>query len=190
MNKTPPPGEIDNTPLGERHTRSSKRGEAAIARLRTDGRKSAQCRRGLRCALMLSGNKNVQYTRKSAQFRSGFWRCLRRALVASGCENGRTVRKSTYFVRPCAVPNTYSYSVKKRAKNAKNGGVKIAACVCLWAEMSTTPVSGRRGWGGGFFRAVSAEWGGRSLPVFRLSSLVLNKKREKLKGKSRCMRMY
>ena len=44
----------------------------------------------------------------------------------------------------------------------------------MGAEMSTTPVSGR--WvGGGFFRAVSAEWGGRSLPVFRLSSLVLNK---------------
>ena len=31
LKKTPPPGEIDNTPLGEKHTRSSRRGEAAIA---------------------------------------------------------------------------------------------------------------------------------------------------------------
>ena len=121
-NKTPPPGEIDNTPLGERHTRSSKRGEAAIARLRTDGRKSAQCRRGLRCALVLNGNEKIQCTRKNAQFRNGFWRCLRRALVASGCENKRTTRKSRYFVRPCALAKIQNGSFKKRAKKRKMKG--------------------------------------------------------------------
>ena len=151
LNKTPPPGEIDNTPLGERHTRSSKRGEAAIARLRTDGRKSAQCRRGLRCALVLNGNENGQCTRKNAQFRNGFWRCLRRALVASGCENERTTRKSGYFVRPCALAKIQKVSFKKRAKNAKNGGVKIAFRVCLWAKMSTVPVFGTMGGLGGKF---------------------------------------
>ena len=166
IHKTPPPGEIDNTPLGERHTRSSKRGEAAIARLRTDGRKSAQCRRGLRCALVLNGNEKGQCTRKNAQFRNGFWRCLRRALVASGCENGRTTRKSWSFVRSCALANTDKDCVKKRAKNAKNGRVKIDVYVCIWAEMSTTPVSGR--WGGGvdFSEPSPQSGGGGVFPSF------------------------
>ena len=131
-------------------------GSEGMARLRTAGRKSAQFRsgfrsgfgRGLRCALVLSGNKNVQYTRKSAQFRNGFWRCLRRALVASGCANERTTRKSAYFVRPCAVAKQYRYCVKMRAKNAKNGRVKIAVSVCLWAKMSPTQGFGRWWYGG------------------------------------------
>ena len=120
--------------VGERAGYESARG-AGMARLRTAGRKSAQFRsgfgRGLRCALMLSGNKNVQYTRKSAQFRSGFWRCLRRALVPSGCANGRTARESAYFVRPCALAKIENDRFKKRAKKrekwkGKNRGLRMS----------------------------------------------------------------
>ena len=109
--------------------------------------------RGLRCALAASGCEHGRDTRKSAQFRSGFWRCLRRALVASECENGRTTRKSWYFVRPCALANTDKDCVKKRAKNAKNGRVKIDVYVCLWAKMSPTPVSNAQ-FRNGFWRCL------------------------------------
>ena len=92
-------------------------------------------------------------TRKCAQFETGFGRGLRCALVVNGCENERTARKSAYFVRPCALAKIQKVSFKKRAKNAKNGGVKIAVTVCLWAEMSPTPGFGRQGiWGGGLAR--------------------------------------
>ena len=132
---------------------------------------------------MLSGNKNVQYTRKNAQFRNGFWRCLRRALVASGCGIGRTTRKSAYFVRPCAVAKIGKYSVKKRAKNAKNGGVKIDIYGYLWAKMSPTPVSGRWGWGGWIFPSRLRRVGeGKSS---RLSSFVFSLKQDTPSGGDR-----
>ena len=115
---------------------------------------------GLRCALVLSGCENGRNTRKRAQFRNGYGRGLRGALLPSGCDNGRTTRKGAYSVRPGARAKIQKDRVKKRSrlkaiggkkkkrvKNAKNRRVKIAVCVCLWANMSTTPVSGR--WGGG-----------------------------------------
>ena len=47
--------------------------------------------------------RRARNTQKRALFRTGFGRGLRLALVASGCENGRTARESAYFVRPGAL---------------------------------------------------------------------------------------
>ena len=69
--------------------------------------------------------RRARNTQKRAQFRTGFGRGLGSALVASGCENERDARKSACFVRPGARAKTEKDSVKKRAKNTKNGGVKI-----------------------------------------------------------------
>ena len=119
--------ELD-TPSGG--SRSALRGHGfhVYIRLREEG---AQVRsgfgRGLRYALAASGRGNLRNTRKRAQFWIGFGRCLLCALVASSCENGRTTRKSAYFMQPGARAKILKYRVKKRAKNAKNGGVKIAS---------------------------------------------------------------